>query len=114
MRSSSRSPRSSNGQSSTFLAWAGAPDVPTVAETVPGYEMSAWFGFAAPKGTPKEMIAKLNTEANRALASEIVRSRFTELGMKPGGGSPQDFQKRIVAEVEKWPSVVKATGFQPQ
>ncbi|MGM5024047.1 Bug family tripartite tricarboxylate transporter substrate binding protein [Tardiphaga sp. 367_B4_N1_1] len=90
------------------------PDIPTVAETVPGYEVSAWFGLVAPKGTPKEVIAKLNEEANKVLATEAVKSRFAELGMKVGSGSPQEFQKRIVDEVEKWPAVMKATGFQPQ
>lgn len=98
----------------TAVRATSAPDVPTVSDAVPGYEVSAWFGIVAPKGTAPGVIAKLNAEANKALATETVKARFSELGMQVGSGTPQEFQSRIVAEVEKWPSVVKATGFQPQ
>jgi tripartite-type tricarboxylate transporter receptor subunit TctC len=89
------------------------PDVPTVAETVPGYEAVAWFGIGAPKGTPKDVIAKLNAEINRALADPKMRERLAELGGKPMPGTPEDFGKRIASEVEKWSKVVKASGVTP-
>jgi len=89
------------------------PDVPTVAETVPGYEAVAWFGLGAPKGTPKDIIEKLNAEVNRALADPKMKERLTELGGKPMPGTPEDFGKRIASEVEKWSKVVKASGVTP-
>jgi tripartite-type tricarboxylate transporter receptor subunit TctC len=89
------------------------PDIPTVAETVPGYEAVAWFGLGAPKGTPKEIIEKLNAEVNRALADPKMKERLTELGGKPMPGTPEDFGKRIASEVEKWSKVVKASGVTP-
>ena len=87
-----------------------APDIPTVAETVPGYEAQAWYGLVVPAGTPKEAIAKLNREANRALASEEVKRRYAELGAQAVGGAPEDLQKQIGAELKKWAEVVKTTG----
>lgn len=89
---------------------ASAPEIPTVAETVPGYEAVAWFGLVVPKGTPKEAIEKLNAVANRALQLDIVKARYAELGADPVGGSPQDLQRQITSELKKWAEVVKATG----
>ena len=89
------------------------PDVPTVAETVPGYEAVAWFGLGAPKGTPKDVIEKLNAEVNRALNDPKMRERLAELGGKPMPGTPEDFGKRIASEVEKWSKVVNASGVTP-
>lgn len=86
------------------------PDVPTVAETVPGYEASALFGMGAPKKTPPEIIAKLNALVNAVLAEPAIKARLTELGGTPLPGSPDDFGKLIVAETEKWEKVVKAAG----
>jgi tripartite-type tricarboxylate transporter receptor subunit TctC len=86
------------------------PDVPTVAETVPGYEATAWFGIGMPKGTPKDVIEKVNAEVNRALADPKMRARLAELGGKPIAGTPEDFGKVIAAETEKWAKVVKASG----
>jgi tripartite-type tricarboxylate transporter receptor subunit TctC len=87
-----------------------APQIPTVAETVPGFVTTAWFGLVVPKGTPKEAIEKLNTEANRALKSDLVKQRYAELGADPVGGSPQDLERQIASELKKWAEVVKATG----
>lgn len=87
-----------------------APEVGTVAEAVPGFEAAAWFGLVVPKGTPKEAIDKLNAEANRALRSEEVRKRYAELGAEPVGGSPQDLERQIASELQKWAEVVKSTG----
>ena len=86
------------------------PGVPTVAETVPGYEATAWFGIGMPKGTPREVIDKINAEVNRALADPKMRERLAELGGKPIGGTPEDFGKVIAAETAKWEKVVISSG----
>ncbi len=89
---------------------ASLPDVPTVGDTVAGYEATAWFGLGMPKGSPKEAIDKVNAEVNRALADPKFRERLAELGGKPIPGTPEDFGKVIAAEVAKWEKVVKASG----
>jgi tripartite-type tricarboxylate transporter receptor subunit TctC len=86
------------------------PDVPTVAETVPGYEASAWFGMAVPKGTPRPIIDKLNKTINEALADPATQGKLAELGGTLIPGTPEDFGKIIAAETNKWAEVVKATG----
>jgi tripartite-type tricarboxylate transporter receptor subunit TctC len=86
------------------------PDVPTVAETVPGYEATAWFGLGMPKGSPREAIDKVNASVNAALADPTMLKRFTELGGRPIGGTPEDFGKVIAAETAKWEKVVIASG----
>jgi tripartite-type tricarboxylate transporter receptor subunit TctC len=86
------------------------PDVPTVAETAPGYEASALFGMGAPKKTPPEIIAKLNREINAVLAEPEVRKRLIELGGEPLIATPEDFGAMIAAETEKWEKVVKFAG----
>lgn len=86
------------------------PDVPTLAETVPGYEASALFGMGAPKKTPPEIIAKLNGEVNAVLAEPAIKARLIELGGDPLIGSPEAFGKMIAEETEKWEKVVKAAG----
>ena len=86
------------------------PDVPTIAETVPGYEASAWFGMGAPKGTPANVIAVLNREINAALADAKMKARLAELGGTPMGGTPTDFGKIMASETEKWAKVVKFSG----
>jgi tripartite-type tricarboxylate transporter receptor subunit TctC len=86
------------------------PDVPTVAETVPGYEATAWFGIGMPKGTPKDIVEKVNAEVNRALADPKMRARLAELGGKPIAGTPEDFGKVIAAETAKWEKVVISSG----
>jgi len=89
---------------------AQLPNVPTVAETVPGYEASAWFGMGAPKGTPPDVIAKLNREINTALADPKMKARLAELGGDPIAGTPADFWKIHTYETEKWAKVVKSSG----
>lgn len=86
------------------------PDVPTVADTVPGYEATAWFGVGMPKGTPREAIDRMNAAINKALADPKLRARLAELGGSPIPGTPEDFGKTIVAETEKWAKVVAASG----
>ncbi len=89
---------------------AQLPNVPTVAETVPGYEASAWFGMGAPKGTPPNVIARLNREMNAALADPKMKARLAELGGDPIAGTPADFWKIHTDETEKWAKVVKSSG----
>ena len=89
------------------------PGVPTVGETVPGYEATAWFGIGMPKGTPREIINKVNAEVNRALADPKMRERLAELGGKPITGTPEDFGRVIAAETAKWEKVVTASGAKP-
>jgi tripartite-type tricarboxylate transporter receptor subunit TctC len=88
------------------------PGVPTVAETVPGYEATAWFGIGMPKGSPREAIERINMEVNRALSDPKMLERMAELGGKPIKGSPADFGKVITAETAKWAPIVAASGAQ--
>jgi tripartite-type tricarboxylate transporter receptor subunit TctC len=86
------------------------PGVPTVAETVPGYEASAWFGMAVPKGTPRPIIDKLNRLVNEALADPGMQAELADLGGILIPGKPEDFGKVIADETAKWAKVVQATG----
>jgi len=86
------------------------PDVPAIAEAVPGYEASALFGMGAPSKTPAEIIAKLNREVNAVLAEPAMKARLIDLGGEPLIGSPEDFGRMIAAETDKWEKVVKFAG----
>ncbi len=86
------------------------PNLPTVGETVPGYEATAWFGVGMPKNTPREFIDRINAEVNRALADPKIRERLADLGGKPIAGTPEDFGKVIAAETAKWEKVVTFSG----
>ena len=86
------------------------PDTPTVGDTVPGYEATAWFGVGMPRGTPREIVDKVNAEVNRALADPKMRERLAELGGKPIAGTPEDFARVIAAETAKWEKVVISSG----
>src|SRR5689334_8651766 len=86
------------------------PGVPTVAETVPGYEASAWFGMAVPKGTPRPVVDKLNRLVNEALADPGLQAKLAELGGVLIPGTPESFGKVIADETAKWAKVVQATG----
>jgi tripartite-type tricarboxylate transporter receptor subunit TctC len=88
----------------------GFPDVQTIGETVPGYEATAWFGIGMPKGTPREIIEKVNAEVNRALADPEMQKKLAELGGTPIPGTPEDFGRTIAAETEKWSKVVISSG----
>jgi tripartite-type tricarboxylate transporter receptor subunit TctC len=89
---------------------AALPDVPTVADTVPGYEASAWFGIGAPKNTPPEVIAKLNKAVNDVLADPKMKAKLADLGGIPMAGTPADFGKVMADETAKWEKVVKFAG----
>ena len=86
------------------------PDVPTVADFVPGYKSSQWYGIGAPKSTPTEIVDKLNYEINAALVDPSMKARFADLGGTVLPGSPADFSRHIVEEIEKWGKVVKFAG----
>jgi tripartite-type tricarboxylate transporter receptor subunit TctC len=86
------------------------PDIPTVADFLPSYEASGWFGLFAPKNTPAEIVDKLNKEINAALADPKVKARLADLGSTVVPGSPADFGKLVVDDKEKWAKVIRAAN----
>jgi tripartite-type tricarboxylate transporter receptor subunit TctC len=88
----------------------GLPDVPTVGESVPGFEASIWAGVAAPKGTPPEIIGRLNREINAGLANPVVKAKLADLTATPLIFTPAELTALLEAEVEKWGRVVHAIG----
>jgi tripartite-type tricarboxylate transporter receptor subunit TctC len=86
------------------------PDVPTVGDTVKGYEASAWFGLGVPKGTPRDIVEKLNAAVNAGLADPKLKTRLADLGGSMLIGTPADFGKIIAEETDKWAKVVKFSG----
>src|SRR5215468_5799214 len=94
----------------TAMRAEALPDIPTFAEFVPGYEASFWYGVGAPKATPAEIVAKLNTEINAGLADSKVKARLADLGGTVLAGSPADFGKLIAEETEKWGKVIRAAN----
>jgi tripartite-type tricarboxylate transporter receptor subunit TctC len=86
------------------------PDLPTVGDFVPGYEVTGWVGLGAPESTPAEIISKLDKEVNAALADPKIKARFADLGSTVLPGSPVDFGKLLADETEKWGKVVKFSG----
>jgi tripartite-type tricarboxylate transporter receptor subunit TctC len=89
------------------------PDVPTIAETVPGYEASSWYGVSAPKDTPREVVDRLNGAINAVLAESPIVARFSTLGGVPLAGSPTEFGALIAEETVKWGRVVRFSGAKP-
>jgi tripartite-type tricarboxylate transporter receptor subunit TctC len=90
------------------------PGIPTVAETVPGFEASSWFGIAAPKGTPADIIALVNRETNAGLADPTIKARLDDMGGMALTGSPADFGKLIADETEKWGKVIRDAGIKAE
>lgn len=91
-----------------------APDLPTVAETLPSFEVVGWYGLAAPAGTPKDAITRLNVEANRALKSPEIVEQFHRLGYEPIGDTPEQSSARIKSDVAQWTKIIHDAGVQPQ
>jgi tripartite-type tricarboxylate transporter receptor subunit TctC len=98
----------------TAVRLEALPDLPTVADFVPGYETSAWFGVGAPRNTPAAIIEKLNNEINAGLADPRIKARFADLGATVFMGSPTDFGKFIADETAKGAKVVKFAGMKPE
>ena len=98
----------------TATRWAGLPDLATVSEELPGYEASSWYGIGAPRSTSTEIINKLNSEINDALADARVKARLNELGIVPLAVSPEAFGRHVAEETEKWGKVVKFAGIKPE
>ena len=90
------------------------PDIPTVGDFVPGYEAIAIGGVGVPKGTPAEIIDKLNREINAGLADPKMKARFADFGAMVLAGSPADFGRLIAEETEKWGKVVRFAGIKPE
>jgi len=90
------------------------PDVPTIAETLPGYEARTWAGVGAPKGTPPEIIARLNRDINAGLANPTIRARLAELGTIPMIFTSAEFGAYVAAESEKWAKVIQFAGIKPE
>ena len=93
---------------------AALPDVPTMAESVPGYEATAWYGLAAPKGTPDKIVDILNKEVNAGLGDPTIKDKLADLGGLPMPMTPADFGKFIADETEKWGKVIRAAGIKPE
>ena len=92
----------------------GLPDVQTIAETVPGYEASTWAGVGVPRGTPPEIIERLNREVSAGLAQPDISARFADVGAVPMVMSAAEFKAYIAAEAAKWDKVIKTAGIRPQ
>jgi tripartite-type tricarboxylate transporter receptor subunit TctC len=90
------------------------PDVPTIGETVPGYEAVSWTGIGAPTGTPPEIIALLNRHINAALADAAFTGQLAKLGLEPFASSPAEFGKFIAAHAEKWGKIIRAAGIKAE
>jgi tripartite-type tricarboxylate transporter receptor subunit TctC len=86
------------------------PDVPAISETVPGFEASVWYGLAVPKGTPPEIVERLNQGVNSVLTDRKVQARLTELGGEPMPTTPAEFGKLVVDETKKWGKVIRAAN----
>jgi tripartite-type tricarboxylate transporter receptor subunit TctC len=83
------------------------PDVPTIGETVPGYEVVHWYGLWGPKGLPTDMVMRLNREFAKVLSTDAMKKWFANEGMEPAGGPPEQFRNRIKGDVEKWKKLVR-------
>jgi len=97
----------------TAKRWHTLPKVPTIAETVPGYEVVLWFGTMAPRGTPQPVIERLNAAINKALGDPAVKKILEGDGMLPSGGTPQQFNERIRKDYDRWVKVAKEVGLKP-
>ena len=90
------------------------PDIPALAEFIPGYEASAWYGVSAPRNTPQTVIDRLNKEISAGLADPALQARLVDLGGMIVPGSPADYGKLVSDETEKWAKVIKFAGIKPQ
>jgi tripartite-type tricarboxylate transporter receptor subunit TctC len=93
---------------------AALPNIPTLGDSVPGYEARDWYGVGVPKKTPTEIVEKLNKEIKAALADPKLKGRLADLGAEPMLMTPAEFGKLIADETEKWAKVVRFAGIKPQ
>jgi tripartite-type tricarboxylate transporter receptor subunit TctC len=98
----------------TAKRWYSLPDTPTVAETVPGYEVELWFGVMAPRGTPQPIIDQLNGTVNKMIQEADMKKNLEAQGMVPSGGPPSRFTDRIRKDYDRWVRVVKEAGIKPE
>ncbi len=91
-----------------------APDLPTVAETLPGFESDQWWGFYGPGGLPQAIVMKLNSESNKVLRSPEIKQRFAADGALPRWGTPAEFAAYLKADFDRWGAVVKAAGIKAE
>jgi tripartite-type tricarboxylate transporter receptor subunit TctC len=91
--------------------WSKLPNVATVSEAgLPGFEATVWYALLAPTGTPADVVVKLNTAVNNYLKSDKAKSLFDDLGLQPGGGTPEELKEFMASEVRKWAPIIKAAG----
>src|SRR5262245_5538620 len=98
----------------TATRWNTLPDVPTIADVAPGYEASIWNGVGAPKGTPLEIVEKLNREINAGLADPKIKARIADLGAVPLAMTPAEFGKLLAHDTEKWGKVIRAANIKAE
>jgi tripartite-type tricarboxylate transporter receptor subunit TctC len=91
-----------------------APELPTMAEILPGFEVVGWYGLAAPGATPRDVIAKLNDETNAVLKSSDLVAKMRELSYEPIGGTPEEANARIKTDVGRWTKAIHDAGIEPQ
>jgi tripartite-type tricarboxylate transporter receptor subunit TctC len=90
------------------------PEIPPMADYVPGYEATGWFGYFAPKNTPAPIVERLNKEINAALADPVIKARLADLGADILAGSPDDFGRLVAADTEKWGKVIRAANIRAE
>jgi tripartite-type tricarboxylate transporter receptor subunit TctC len=89
-------------------------ELPTVAETLPGFEVVGWYGLAAPAATPKDVVAKLNAVANRVLRAPDLVVKYNGLGFEPVGDTPEEASARIASDVVRWTKIIRDAGIKAQ
>ena len=90
------------------------PEIPTLNETLPGFEASAWIGLAVPNGVPAEIISRINREVNTVLEDAKIKVRIAELSGSPIGGAPDDFARMIAEETDKWGQVIRSANIKAE
>lgn len=94
----------------TARRWQGAPEIPAIGESLPGFEVNSWYGLLAPAGTPRDIVMRLNGEVARALREPDARERLYAIGSEPLSSTPEEFARFIQSEMVKWAKVVKTAG----
>ncbi|MBI2225231.1 MAG: tripartite tricarboxylate transporter substrate binding protein [Betaproteobacteria bacterium] len=90
------------------------PDIPAIAETVPGYDLAGWYGILAPAGTPREIVLRLHAEVQKIMAQPQMRERYVSLAIEPAGGTAEQFGAFVKSEIDKWGDLVRRSGAKVQ